>query len=103
MTKRDRTTTTMKASEARDQWSGVLSKVSQEATRILIERNGVPVAAVVSTIDLQRLAEFDAQREQDFSVLDEIGEAFKDVSDEELEREVNRALRAARKSKPQPA
>lgn len=46
--------------------------------------------------DLRRLKQLDAQREQDFAALDATRDAFQGVPDEELEREVTRALLAAR-------
>lgn len=39
----------------------------------------------------ERLKRVDADRRKRFEILDRIGEAFKDVPAEEIEREVNRA------------
>ena len=46
--------------------------------------------------DLQRLDRLDRERAERFKVLEEFGEAFKDVPVEELEREVARALAEVR-------
>jgi len=89
-------TKTLKASEAREQFSQLLNQVFRGNTRVLVEKSGIPVAGIISAEDLKRLTEMEAQRERDFSILDEIGEAFKDVPAEEIEREVSRALREAR-------
>ena len=89
-------TQTMKASEAKQQWGQLLNQVFKREKRVLIEKSGIPVVGIVSAQDLERLQAFEAQREADFAVLDEIGEAFKDQTPEQIEREVARAVAAAR-------
>jgi prevent-host-death family protein len=96
MPEREPMTKTMQASDARQQWNELIGKVSRKQTRVLVEENGTPVAAIVSPEDLDRLTQFDQEREADFAILDEIGAAFKDVAPEELEREVQHALSAVR-------
>lgn len=96
MREREPMTQTMKASEARQQFSQLLNQVFRGETRVVVEKSGIPVAAIISAQDLERLARFEAQREKDFAVIDEIRAAFKDVPDEELEREVARAVTDAR-------
>ncbi len=85
-------TQVMKASEARQQWSQLLNKVFKNQTRIVVEKSGIPVAAVISTEDLEKFNRLEEQRERSFAILDEVGEKFKDISAEEIEREVNKAL-----------
>lgn len=82
----------MKASEARKQWSQLLNKVFRGQTRVVVEKSGIPVAAVISAEDLGRFIKFEEQREKDFTILDEIGEKFQDVPAQEIEREVKQAL-----------
>lgn len=96
MREREPMTQTMKASEARQQFSQLLNQVFRGETRVVVEKSGIPVAAIISAQDLEQLARFEAQREKDFAVIDEIRAAFKDVPDEELEREVARAVADAR-------
>lgn len=86
----------MKASEARQQFSQVLNKVFRRETRVLVEKSGIPVAAIISAQDLERLQRLEEEREKDFGIIDEMRAAFKDVPDEELEREVARAVASAR-------
>ena len=87
---------TVKASEVRDNWSDVLNKVFRKQARFVVEKSGIPVAAIISTDDLERLKRFEEERARDFAILDEIGAAFKDVPAEELERETARAIAEAR-------
>lgn len=86
----------MKASEVRQQWSQLLNKVFRDQTRVVVEKSGIPVAAVISAEDLKRFTQLEEQRKERFKALDKIREAFKDVPAEELEREVNKAVSEVR-------
>lgn len=92
-------TQTLEASEATMQWSQVLASVRAGERRVLVEENGIPVAAIVSADDLAQLKRFEADRDRRFAALDRIGEAFKDVPVEELESEVAKALAVVRERK----
>ncbi len=96
MREREPMTQTMKASQARQEWSQVLNQVFRGKTRVIVEKSGIPVAAIVSTEDLERLKQFEAQRAERFKVLEQIGAAFQDVPPAELEREVSQALHEVR-------
>ena len=96
MPSRQPVTEQMNASEARQQWSELLDRVLRKEARVVVEKSGIPVAAVVSTDDLERLALLEQEREKDFKVIDELREAFKDVPEEEIEREADRAIEEAR-------
>jgi prevent-host-death family protein len=89
-------TQTMKASDARQQFSDLLNRVYREHTRVVIERSGIPIAVIVSTEDLALLNQLDAERAERFAGLSRIGQAFADVPVEELEREVERAIAEGR-------
>ena len=89
-------TQVMKASEARAQWSQLLNKVFRNQTRVVVEKSGIPVAAVISAQDLQRFTQMEEQRAKKFAVLDRIGEAFKDVSEKEIEKQVKKAISEVR-------
>lgn len=89
-------TQTMSTSAARQQFSGVIGRVFRGEERIIVERGGVPVAAIVSARDLERVEAYERRREADFAVLDRIGEAFADVPAEEIEREAAKAITEVR-------
>lgn len=86
----------MKASDVRQQWGQLLNKVFRNQTRVVVEKSGIPVAAVISAEDLERFNRLEQQRAQNFAILDEIGEKFKDVPVEEIEQEVKNALKQVR-------
>src|SRR3989338_5423 len=92
-------TQTMKASEVRAQWSQLLNKVFRNKTRVVVEKSGIPVAAVISAEDLQRFTQMEEQRAKRFEVLNRIGEAFKDVPEKEIDREVKKAISQVRSEK----
>ncbi len=96
-------TQTMKASEARQHFSRLLNQVYRKETRVVVEKSGIPVAAIVSAEDLALLKCFEVERAQRFAALDRIDEAFKDVPADELEAEVDRAVAAVRQAHRQPA
>lgn len=89
-------TQTIKTSEARQHWSRILNKVYKDEARVVVEKSGIPVAAVISTKDFERLTQLEEQRAERFKVLDEIGAAVKDVPVEEIEQHVTQAIREVR-------
>ncbi len=99
MREREPVTTTIKASEARRDWSQVLNKVFRRETRVIVEKSGIPVAAIISAQDLVRFNQLEEQRKRDLAVLDEIGQAFRDVPPEEIEDAVARALKEVREQR----
>lgn len=84
--------TVMKLTDTKQQLSQVINRVARGETRIVVEKSGLPVAAIISTEDLQeykQLKERDQERrDRFFERLARLGDAFDGVSDEELEREI---------------
>lgn len=89
-------TQTLNITIARSQFSELVGKAFRGESRIIIEKSGIPVAALVSAADLERLTLLEERQQANFAVLDRMREAFADVSPAELEREVTRALAQAR-------
>lgn len=89
-------TQTLKASDVRSHWSELLNRVYRRQTRVVVEKSGIPVAAVVSMDDLEQLQLLSEQRKAAREVLRRSREAFQDVPPEELERELDQALREVR-------
>jgi antitoxin (DNA-binding transcriptional repressor) of toxin-antitoxin stability system len=82
--------------EAQRSLPSTMSEVARTGERIVIEEDGVAVAALVPMRDLERLARLDAEREERFKVLDRIGAAFAHETEEESERYAALALAEAR-------
>lgn len=87
---------TMSASEVRSHWSEVVEEVHSAGARVIVERSGIPVVAVISIEDLRLLDRLWAARREEFRVIEEMWEAFADVPQDELEREVEKAVAEAR-------
>jgi prevent-host-death family protein len=87
---------TMKFTDARQQLSRVINRVARHETRVLIEKSGVPVAALVSADDLKRLTALEERRREQFAAIGRISDAFADVPIDELERQVEQAVAEAR-------
>jgi prevent-host-death family protein len=83
---------TIRISEVRTRLNTLVNTVYREHTRVVVEKSGIPVAALVSIDDLERLERLDRERETRFAVIDEMREAFNDVPEEEIERETDRIL-----------
>ncbi len=92
----------MKASDVRQQWSQLLNEVFRNKTRVVVEKSGIPVAAVISADDLKIFIQLEEQRKEQFMALDRMREAFKDVPTEKAEQEIKKAIvkvRAEKRSK----
>ncbi|MBA3337756.1 MAG: type II toxin-antitoxin system prevent-host-death family antitoxin [Chloroflexia bacterium] len=90
MRERQPMTQTMKISDVRGQLNTLVNRVYRKETRIVVEKSGIPVAAIVSTEDLKRLDQLDQEHADHFAVIDDIRAAFKGVPHEEIERETDR-------------
>jgi len=89
-------TQTMKAFDAHQEWSHLLHRVSRHETRVLVEQDGVPVAAIVSAEDLEYLQQLDQQRQRDLATLRASQEGFRDEPPDEVERQIAQALAEVR-------
>jgi prevent-host-death family protein len=78
-------TETMKISDVRSNINSRVNEVYRHEKRVIIEKSGIPVAAVVSTEDLQQLDRLQNKREEMFKVIDEMRAAFAGVPPEEIE------------------
>lgn len=99
MREREPMTQTMKASEAREQFSQLLNRVFRRETRVLVEKSGIPVAAIISPDDLRRLNLIEEERAERFKALDESWKALEGVPVEGVEVEVAKAVASARRKR----
>ncbi len=86
------TTETVTATEARQHFASVINRVARKEARVLIEKSGVPVAAIVSADDIARLDRLDARFAARRQVLDAMRAPFRDVPPEEIKQETRRIL-----------
>ena len=96
MREREPQTQTIKASEARQRWSQLLNKVFCRESRVIVEKSGVPVAAIISPADLERFEQLDQERDQRWSAFLTIAERFADEDPDEVEHFVAEEIEAMR-------
>jgi prevent-host-death family protein len=85
-------TQTMTASETRQQFANAINQVVRDDVRIVVEKNGAPVVAIISTEDLRRLEKLDARDQRAWEVLEAMSKPFEGVSPEEIEAETERIM-----------
>lgn len=69
MPRQEPQTETMKISEVRGQLNSLVNRVYRNETRVLIEKSGIPVAAMISVDDLNELRPLERERAEDFAIL----------------------------------
>jgi prevent-host-death family protein len=96
MIKQEPANRTMKISDVKARLSSLVNEVYRQETRVLVEKAGIPVAALVSVQDLQRLAQLDDERAERRRVLESMREPFRGIPAEEIERERAKAVAEVR-------
>lgn len=92
-------TQTLKASDVRANWSQLLNKVFRGETEVLVEKSGIPVAAIVSAQDYQKLQQIKKQHVKDFALLDQIRSTFADQTSEQIQKGVEESIAEVRKKR----
>ncbi len=91
----------LSVSQARQQFSETLNRVYRGETRVIVEKNGIQMGAIVSPGDIQTLRRIDRERAQGWDAVERMRKAFADVPDDELEREVEKAIAEVKAEKRQ--
>lgn len=86
----------LSVSQARQRFSEALNRVYRGEARVVVEKSGIPVGAIVSPRDLRNLQQLDQERSQGWEAVERLREAFSDVPDDELEREIENAISEAK-------
>jgi prevent-host-death family protein len=89
-------TQTMKISDVKAGLSSLVNEVYRNERRVVVEKAGIPVAALISIDDLKRLKRLDEDREERWRLLDLLREPFQGVPPEEVERETAKAVAEVR-------
>lgn len=86
----------MKISEVKSRLNSLVNEIYRGETRLVIEKSGIPVAAIVPIADLRRLDRLDDLDNEARDVLEAMRRPFRDVPPEEIERHTERILREIR-------
>lgn len=84
------------ASEARQRWSELVNRVSRGDAYVVVEKCGIPAAAIIAAEDFKVFRRWLVQYRRDLALLDEFQSAFADVPPDELEREISKAVAEVR-------
>ena len=87
-------TKTVPALEARTHLGEIMKEVQGGRVRVLVEKSGIPMVGIISAEEFQRLI---AEREARFEVVDRIRSRIPTVPDTEVQRDVQEALKRARR------
>ncbi len=85
-------TETKTVSEARRTFSETLNRVRESDVRVVVEKSGIPVAAVVPMSVLREADDRERRRQEAMEALRQAQAGFTGVSEEEAEREIAKAL-----------
>lgn len=84
---------TIDLAEVRGPLADIIEQAARDGERLIVEKNGAPLAEVVPTSTLSERA---SRMEELFAEMSRIGEAFADVPLDDLERDVEREVDAVR-------
>lgn len=87
-----RVTKTVKETEARQHFSQLLGEVSRREARVLVEKSGIPVAAIVAAEDLDRLRHWEAQQQERLDLLGRMRSGFTGLSEEQISQDVAKVI-----------
>jgi prevent-host-death family protein len=85
---------TIPALEARTQLGRIMKDVQSGRIRVLVEKSGVPMVAIISAEEFRKVI---AEREARFEVVDRIRNRLARVSDAEIQEDLRRSGRALKK------
>ena len=87
---------TLNATDVRANWSQLLLDVFNHKSRVLVQKGGIPVAALIAVDDLKRFQLIEQERAERFRVIEEGWEAFRSISLGDVDAEVARAVAEVR-------
>ncbi|MGH2616777.1 MAG: hypothetical protein ACRDJC_16200 [Thermomicrobiales bacterium] len=76
--------------------NSLVNDVYRQETRIVVEKSGIPVAAIIPIADLRRLIRLDEQDREAREIVEAMRVPFDDVPDEEIERQTERIMHEIR-------
>lgn len=86
----------MAVAEARQRFSRILDEVRKADEPVIIEKSGVPVAALVPLTVLERDRRSAADRAERIALLERMRRPFRDVPTDEIETQVRKAIASVR-------
>jgi PHD/YefM family antitoxin component YafN of YafNO toxin-antitoxin module len=81
-------TITVTIADLAERLDEMMERITGNETRVVIERDGTPVAALIPAREMAWLARFEEQQAEREALLTRLGEPFKDIPPEQIEAEV---------------
>lgn len=94
-------TVTSNVTQTRSQFSETLDRVRRHEARVIVEKSGIPVGAIVSIEDLKVVEQAEEDRNQLLEVMARTSQGFEGIPQEELDREVLKADAAVKEKRRQ--
>ena len=83
---------TADVSEAGELAGSLIDEIARGRTRLVVQKDGKDVAALVSAYDLERLEGLDRRAAEGFKTIQEIQARFSHLDPEEVERDIAEAI-----------
>ncbi len=99
MAEREPVTQTVTTTDASQGFQKLVDKVSHRETRVVVEEDGKPVAAIISAPDFERFNRSEALRLEWNQILSRMRDPFKNVSEERLQRDVTEVVKEVRQAR----
>jgi prevent-host-death family protein len=99
MSEQNPQTRTMPITEVKRKLSRIADEAQRGHARVIIEKSGVPTAALVSVEDLERLSQLDHERSERWQLFEALRAPFRGVPAEEIEREAAEDMSEVRAEK----
>lgn len=92
---------TMTVTETRQNLSETLNRVRRGESRVLVEKSGIPVGAILSPEDFEAFQKYEQRRAEQWAAVDRLRESFADVPEDELDAELEKAIREVKEERRQ--
>jgi prevent-host-death family protein len=83
-------------SETKQNFSKLVNEVAGGEVRVVVEKNGLPVAAIISTNDYERFKMMEADRARRIEAIKRMSDSLAHIPLETLEAEVEKAIAESR-------
>jgi prevent-host-death family protein len=85
-------TETMSVSASRKQYSEIINRVYRDQDQVIIEKNGIPVAAIVPVSTVKDVESMESRREDLQAAFEATRAEFRDIPPQEIEAEITKAI-----------
>lgn len=82
----------MKISEVKSRLRSLVNDLYRQETRVVVEKSGIPVVAIIPIKDLRRLIWLDERDREARGIVEAMRAPFDDVPPEEIARQTGRIL-----------